>query len=41
MRRSTNGTRVNGRALSPGQPVAIADGDSVAFGPVQFVVKIE
>jgi hypothetical protein len=31
---SQNGTRVNGRALAPHQPAAVANGDTVLFGSV-------
>lgn len=34
---STNGTQLRGRALSPGDPVALHDGDVITFGKVDFL----
>ena len=34
---STNGTMVRGRALVPGEPAALRDGDVVTFGQMDFL----
>ncbi len=34
---STNGTMVRGRALVPGEPVVLRDGDVVTFGQMDFL----
>lgn len=34
---STNGTMVRGRALVPGEPVVVRDGDVVTFGKMNFL----
>ncbi|MBW1807688.1 MAG: FHA domain-containing protein [Deltaproteobacteria bacterium] len=34
---STNGTMVRGRALVPGEPVAVHDGDVITFGRLDFM----
>jgi pSer/pThr/pTyr-binding forkhead associated (FHA) protein len=36
---STNGTAVNGEALPPNEPRALADGDEISFGPVKLVFR--
>jgi len=34
-----NGTTINGRTLSPGEPVAVHDGDTVGFGGVELLFR--
>ncbi len=38
---STNGTALNGRTLTAGQPTQVGDGDSLIFGSVRFRIAIE
>lgn len=38
---SSNGTLVNGRAIIPGIPTRLANGDLLLVGPVRFILEIE
>lgn len=37
--RSSNGTRVNGRAVPPGEPTPLRDGDELGIGPATFTYR--
>lgn len=37
---STNGTQLNGKALKPGQPYRLRDGDEMEFGQLRVVIRL-